>query len=165
MYCEVEKKSTYLKSLYILKLQADSDDIYRGYQRISQVFSRGKIFLEYSSFVEISTKNRFFQLWENAIFGRLTTKNAIFWRKMTFSNQYAGFGSKKFIDTLYNFPIINIGHIGRFIQNRKFTIFEHFLLIFHTQNQPKKIKSRKLTFFGSQTQFFTPQTNLNWFVE
>ena len=57
LYCEVEKKPTYLKFLYLPKLLADSDDIYGVYQAISQVFLGGKIFLEYSSFVEISAQN------------------------------------------------------------------------------------------------------------
>ena len=88
------KKTTNLRFLYLPKLLADSDDIYGLYQAISQVFMGGKIFLEYSSFVEISARNWFFHVWENAIFGQLTTKNAIFRPKMTFFNQYAGFGSK-----------------------------------------------------------------------
>ena len=90
----VEKKQNYLKFLYLLKLLADSDDIYGVYQAISQVFMGGKIFLEYSSFVEISAKKRIFSVVGKSDFGHLTRKNAIFWRKMTFFNQYAGFGSK-----------------------------------------------------------------------
>ena len=52
-----KKKTSYLKFLYLPKLLADSDDIYEVYQAISQLFMGGKIFLEYSSFVEISAKN------------------------------------------------------------------------------------------------------------
>ena len=80
--------------MYFLKLLADYNNIYEAYQEKSQVFEEGKIFLEYSSFAEISAKNRFLHLWENAIFGHLTSKIAIFWPKMTFFDQYAGFGSK-----------------------------------------------------------------------
>ena len=61
------KKTCYLKFRYLLKSLADFDDIYEAYQEISQLFLEGKNFLEYSSFVEISAKNGFFQLWENPI--------------------------------------------------------------------------------------------------
>ena len=100
---------------------------------------------------------------ENAQNGHMTAKNAIFQRFRPLWAQYLGFGSKWPIDTLYNLPIINIGRIGQFIKNRKLAIFWQFWSNFYTEIQPKKIKLRKMTFFGSQTQFFTSQTNLNWF--
>ena len=46
-----------MKLLYFPKLLPDYDDIYGDYQETSQVFLGGKIFLEYSNFVEICTKN------------------------------------------------------------------------------------------------------------
>ena len=46
-----------LKTSYTGGSAADFDDIYGVYQAILQLFVGGKIFLEYSSFVEISAKN------------------------------------------------------------------------------------------------------------
>ena len=119
--------------------------------------------VEISTHVEYSTKNWFVGYPKNAKNGHLTAKNTIFQRFRPLFAQYLGFGLKWPIDTLSNLPIINIGRIGRFIKNRKLAIFWQFWRNFHTEIQPKKIKSRKMTFFGSQTQFFTSQTNLNWF--
>ena len=83
-------------------------------------------FLEYSSFADIYAKNWFFHLWENTIFCHLTPKNAIFGEKITFLDQYAGFGSKYPKSILYILQIIKIGHIGWFIKNQKFVIFRIF---------------------------------------
>ena len=121
--------------------------------------------VEISTPVEYSTKNWFLDFSKNAKNGHLTTKNTIFQRFRPLWAQYLGFGSKWPIDTLYNLPIINIGRIGQFIKNRKLAIFWQFWSNFYTEIQRKKIKIRKMTFFGSQTQFFTSQTNLNWFAK
>ena len=119
--------------------------------------------VEISTPVEYSTKNWFLGSSKNAKNGHLTAKNRIFQRYRPVSAQYLGFGSKWPIDTFYNLPIIHIGRIGKFIKNRKLAIFWQFWSIFYTEIQPKKIKVCKMPFFGSQTQFFTSQTNLNWF--
>ena len=126
--------------------------------------------VEISTPVEYSTKNWFLDFSKNAKNGHLTAKNVIFQRFRPLSAQYLGFGLKWPIDTLYNLPIINIGHIGRFIKNRKLAIFEQFLLIFHTEIQCRKIKNRKMSqnhvfrllnnFFYFQNQF-----NLVWEVK
>ena len=118
--------------------------------------------VEISTPVEYSTKNWFLDFSKNAKNGHLTAKNTIFQRFRPLWAQYLGFGSKWPIDTLYNLPIINIGRIGQVIKNRKLAIFWQFWSNFYTEIQPKKIKLRKMTFFGSQTQFFTSPTNLNW---
>ena len=119
--------------------------------------------VEISTPVEYSTKNWFLDFSKNAKNCHLTAKNTIFQRFRPLLAQYLGFGPKWPIDTLYNLPVINIGRIGRFIKNWKLAIFWQFWTNFYTEIQPKKIKNIKMTFFGSQTQFFTSQNNSNKF--
>ena len=84
--------------------------------------------VEISTPVEYSTKNWFVGYPKNAKNGHLTAKNTIFQRFRPLYAQYLGFGSKWPIDTLSNLPIINIGRIGQFINNRKLWAF--FSLVF-----------------------------------
>ena len=85
--------------------------------------------VEISTPVEYSTKNGCLALWEKASKRHLTSKNRIFWRIRGLFACYLGFVTKNLIDTLSNLQIINIGQIGRLIQNWKFVIlpiFAHF---------------------------------------
>ena len=77
--------------------------------------------------VEYSTINGFLALWEKASKRHLTSKNAVFWRIRDLFAWYLGFVTKNLIDTLSNLQIINIGQIGRLIQNWKFVIFPMFI--------------------------------------
>ena len=120
--------------------------------------------VEISTLVEYSTKNRFLHLWEKAQKWHLTSKNPIFRRIMCRFAQYLENQVKIPKDTLSNSRITYIGQIGRFIQNWKIAIFGSFWLIFYTEFQLEKIKSRKLAVFDPQTQSFTLQTIYKWFV-
>ena len=73
----------------------------------------------------------FFAMWEKASKRHLTSKNAIFWRIRGLFAWYLGFVTKNLIDTLSNLQIINIGQIGRLIQNWKFVIFLIFCSFSH----------------------------------
>ena len=120
--------------------------------------------VEISTPVEYSTKNRFLHLWEKAQKWHLTSKNPIFRRIMCRFAQYLENQVKIPKDTLSNLQITYIGQIGRFMQNWKIAIFGSFSLIFYTEFQVGKIKSRKLAVFDPQTQSFTLQTIFKCFL-
>ena len=120
--------------------------------------------VEISTLVEYSTKNRFLHLWEKAQKWHLTSKNQIFRRIMCRFAQYFENQVKIPKDTSSNLQITYVGQIGRFMQNWKIAIFGSFSLIFYTEFQVEKIKSRKLAVFDPQTQSFTLQTIFKWFV-
>ena len=137
-------------------------DIYGGCQQGHKFFSPNSS-VEISTPVEYSTKNRFLHLWEKAQKWHLTSKNPIFRRIMCRFAQYLENQVKIPKDTLSNLQITYIGQIGRFMQNWKIAIFGSFSLIFYTEFQIEKIKSRKLAVFDPQTQSFTLQTIFRWF--
>ena len=119
--------------------------------RVISFFSQN-FTVEISTPVEYSTKNRFLHLWEKAQKWHLTSKNAIFQRMWGLHVQYLRLWSKNVIDTFSNLQIINIGRLGRYIQNWKIAIFDPF----YTEFQSEKIKSRKRLCLGAKNgQFAT----------
>ena len=134
--------------LYIPKLQADSDDIYGEHQGMSQLFWRGKFFLEYSSFVEISAKNVFFSVVGKSDFGHLTRKIRHFGEKWLFSTNMLDSGQNSLKTPYTIFRSLISADLSKIEKKRKKDFWQKLANFLHKISD-SKIKNSQFDDFAS----------------